>query len=274
MLTRVFGPIINSSPALKRAVWGRWYQFLARSYKNEDWTFMNYGYANLDGGDSAPPLYLQEGDEPDRHSILLYHRTVGDADLRGKDVLEVGSGRGGGSSFLARYHNPASMLGIDYSESAAALSSKRHTAPNLSFRQGDAENIPSPDASFDAVVNVESSHCYGSMERFLGEVVRVLRPGGQFLWVDMRPRGKFDETREQFRGAGLGMLQETEITGNVVHALDLVTDRKREAISKQVPKFLMPYFEDFAGVRGTRVYEALKAGDVQYWRCALQKPTD
>jgi ubiquinone/menaquinone biosynthesis C-methylase UbiE len=110
------------------------------------------------------------------------------------------------------------------------------------------------------------------MDRFLGEVVRVLRPGGQFLWVDMRPRGKFDETREQFRAAGLGMLQETEITGNVVHALDLVTDRKREAISKQVPKFLMPYFEDFAGVRGTRVYEALKAGDVQYWRCALQKP--
>ena len=60
--------------------------------------------------------------------------------------------------------------------------------PGLAFEVGDAERMPFPDASFDAVVNVESSHCYPSMPAFLSEVRRVLRPGGHFLYADLRPR--------------------------------------------------------------------------------------
>jgi SAM-dependent methyltransferase len=40
--------------------------------------------------------------------------------------------------------------------------------------------------SFDAVINVEASHCYPSLPRFLAEVARVLRPGGHFLYADVR----------------------------------------------------------------------------------------
>ena len=46
MLSNIFSPIISRSPALKRVVWKRWYQFLASGYKQEDWTFMNYGFAD------------------------------------------------------------------------------------------------------------------------------------------------------------------------------------------------------------------------------------
>jgi ubiquinone/menaquinone biosynthesis C-methylase UbiE len=46
--------------------------------------------------------------------------------------------------------------------------------------------MPFPDASFDAVINVESSHCYPSMGRFLSEVHRVLRPRGSLLFADLR----------------------------------------------------------------------------------------
>ena len=48
--------------------------------------------------------------------------------------------------------------------------------------QGDAQDLPFPDESFDAVINVEASHIYPNFERFLGEVARVLRPGGHFLY--------------------------------------------------------------------------------------------
>ena len=54
--------------------------------------------------------------------------------------------------------------------------------------QGDAQNLPFPDESFDAVINVEASHIYPNFERFLGEVARVLRPGGHFLYADFRNR--------------------------------------------------------------------------------------
>ena len=164
------------------------------------------------------------------------------------------------------------MIGVDFSEAAVAFSEKRHSLPNLSFKQGDAESLPFPDATFDAILNVESSHCYGSMEKFLSEVHRALKPGGYFLWTDMRPHAEREAVRAQFRAAGFEMRQETNITPNVVLALDQVKDRKQSTISKYVPKYLMPTFEDFAGVPGTRVYESLKRGDVEYWRCAMRKP--
>jgi ubiquinone/menaquinone biosynthesis C-methylase UbiE len=58
--------------------------------------------------------------------------------------------------------------------------------PGLDFVQGDAENLPFPDESFDAVLNVEASHANPRFPRFIAEVARVLRPGGHFLYADMR----------------------------------------------------------------------------------------
>ena len=50
----------------------------------------------------------------------------------------------------------------------------------------DSEDLPFPDDSFDAVINIESSHTYPNFSRFLAEVARVLRPGGHFLYTDVR----------------------------------------------------------------------------------------
>ena len=62
------------------------------------------------------------------------------------------------------------------------------------------------------------------------------------------------------------------ITPNVVRALELISERKRETIQRLVPRLLVPAVEDFAGVSGTRVYESLRAGVVEYPSCVLQKP--
>jgi ubiquinone/menaquinone biosynthesis C-methylase UbiE len=272
LLTSILGRLTASSPQLKRSLWKQWYEFLAGRFGHEDWTFMNYGYADPAEADGrVRGVTLDPADEADRCSIQLYHQVAAAVELRGRDVLEVGSGRGGGCSYIARYLQPRAILGVDYSDNAVSLSRERHSAPGLTFQQGDAENLPCADASFDAVLNVESSHCYGSMDRFVGEVARVLRPDGHFLWADMRPRGKFDEVREQFHRAGLEMGEAVNITPNVVHGLDRINDKKRAMISRHVPRFLVPHFEDFAGVSGKRVYNSLKAGEVEYWRCVAQK---
>jgi ubiquinone/menaquinone biosynthesis C-methylase UbiE len=270
MLTKIFGPLIQRSPALKRTIWRRWYEFLAGGYTQDDWTFMNYGFGETDPAATALPL--EPSDETDRFSIQLYHRVVGGVDLNGLDVLEVGSGRGGGSSYVARYLRPKSVLGVDYSDKAVELSEKRHSVCTLRFAQGDAEALPCADGAFDAVLNVESSHCYGSMEKFLSEVYRVLRPGGYFLWADMRGPNDIENTCKQFEDAGLNVIARTDITPNVVNGLDHVTERKQSTINRHVPRFLRHYFADFAGIPGTRVYESLRNGNVGYWCCAMQKP--
>src|SRR5438128_1941354 len=96
MLARIFVFLCRFAP-LKRMLWRSWYNFLARSYREGDWTFMNYGYVPPA---ATSPLALHPEDEPDRYCIQLYHFVASQADLIDKAVLEVGSGRGGGASFV------------------------------------------------------------------------------------------------------------------------------------------------------------------------------
>ena len=96
-------------------------------------------------------------------------------------MLEVGSGRGGGASYLSRYLRPRSVTGLDLSQKAVDLCNRHRKAPGLAFTRGDAQSMPFADSSFDAVVNIESSHCYPSMGKFLSEVHRVLRRAAAFF---------------------------------------------------------------------------------------------
>ena len=69
-------------------------------------------------------LPLAESDEPNRFHIQLYHRIATQADLRGKQVLEVGCGHGGGASYLMRTLRPASYTGLDLNPAGIAFCRK------------------------------------------------------------------------------------------------------------------------------------------------------
>jgi SAM-dependent methyltransferase len=266
MLGRVFITLC-ALPGFKKKLWRALYNYLARSQRSDDWTFMNYGYAAPDGN----TLPLEPSDEPDRHCIQLYYHVVGSLNLEQSTVVEVGSGRGGGASFIKRYLRPGQMIGVDLSINAVKLCKQRHSIAGLEFRVGDAESLPFDDASIDAVVNVESSHCYPSFEKFAGEVYRVLRPGGHFLYADFRDRASAETWRKALQGSGLSLLTETDITSNVLTALDRDNDRKLALIHRMVPKPLQPSFNDFAGMKGTVVYEGFRAGQLVYRSFVLQK---
>ena len=256
-------------PNLRRLLWHAVYEFLARTMKHEEWTFMNYGYAPVQPGDVD--LKLDGGDEPDRYHIQLYHHVAGAVGLHGMDVLEVGSGRGGGAAYICRALGPKSVTGLDLAGAAVALSRKLHTDPQLRFVQGSSDEMPFDDESFDAVVNVESSHCYGPLERFLSEVHRVLRPGGRLLFADFRSRAEIDALRNELKASGLALVSETVITPNVFRSLELDNRRKLELIER----FGAPvrrYFDRFAALQGTDMFEAFRTGENEYISCVLAKP--
>ena len=269
LLYRVFDALVASpSPVRKAIIWG-WYQTISIVDKGSV-PFMNYGYAPIDS--VAPPVELQPEDRTHHYSIELYRRVACAVDLRDKDVLEVGCGRGGGASFVARYLGPRSVTGLDFSGRAIAFCRQQYRSDGLSFRQGDAESLPFADNSFDAVLNVESSHCYNSMERFLNEVTRVLRPGGHFLFADIRLREAVPRLHEQLRASGLRVLEEECITPNVLRALELDSERKLALIERSTaPEVLRGRFRHFAGLKGSQVYRMFQAGEWQYMRFALQK---
>lgn len=250
----------------RRLAWRLCYELLAARVRTPDWAFMNYGYASAGG-----PV-LDPADEPDRLCIQLYEESLGGADLTGLAVLEVGSGRGGGASYLSRCRNTASMTGLDFSRRAVALSNRDRRGPALQFVWGDALAMPFADGAFDVVVNVESSHGYDSVERFLAEVHRVLRPGGRLYFADFRDQDGLAVLTGQLAASPLRLVSRSDLTAGVLAALEQDNDRKAELIDRLIPRLARRPFRRFAGLRGSNIYDALATGGLGYVRAELVKP--
>jgi ubiquinone/menaquinone biosynthesis C-methylase UbiE len=261
--------------AFKRFAWFKrlnakvTYELLAKRISAEEWQFMNYGYVP---NKHEPPVSLPDDPKVQKYPMQMYHYLAAKTPLKGKQVLEVGSGRGGGARYVAGSFQPASYTGMDIAQSAVDLANKIHQLPNLRFIQGSAENIPLSDNSMDVVLNVESCHAYGSVDKFLSEVKRVLKPGGYLLLVDFRDVKNMDLLRHQLQKSGLEFLEEEDIAPNVVKAMEAEDDMKKERIRTLFPTKWQKLFGEFAGVVGSRIHTNLKSGARLYHRFKLRKP--
>jgi ubiquinone/menaquinone biosynthesis C-methylase UbiE len=269
MLVRLIRKATDGSPRFRRIYSARLYQLLMRMFPDPGWTFMNYGYVDEELNPAALPL--DDEDEANRYPVQLYERVARAADWSGRTCLEIGCGRGGGSRYLMKTRAPRSLIGLDLSLDQVEFCRRRHDLPGLSFVQGDAEDLPFPPASFDLVINVESSHGYASMGRFADEVSRVLRPEGRLLWTDLRATHELPDIRAALARAGLEPTFEAEITGQVLAALDLTSDEKRRLIREGVPFWLRRFSRTFAGVRGAVSYEEMRAGVTTYFLGAYRR---
>lgn len=267
MLAKSFLFALRYAP-VRRLAWRPIYNFLAKKFPFDDWHFMNYGYVPFP---DEPVLALPANEEFTRYSIQLYHFLARKADLQGKQVLEVGSGRGGGAHHIAGYFQPASYVGMDIAEHAVAFCQAQHRLPNLKFTQGDAEHLPFPDNSFDVVINVESCHAYGSPPMFMEEVKRVLKPGGYFLITDIRLAQDMRQLKVQLQASGMDLLEEDDITDNVIRAIEMEEPIKEERMRRQIPPRYYPLFKEFAGGVNSEIHLSLKSRFRTYNRFVLQK---
>jgi len=267
MLSKLFLNL-TEYPWFRRMVWKPIYQTLASRFPNETWHFMNYGYVPFT---HEEPLELPEKELIHQYQIQLYHYLAVKTEIQGKDVLEVGSGRGGGARYIAQYLHPKSMTGMDLASNAVEFGNKTHKSPNLKYIEGNAENIPLPDECMDVVINVESCHAYGSVDNFLHEVKRVLRPGGHLVLTDLRGKPGMELLKNQLEASGLTMMDEDDITLNVVEAIEKEDDMKWRRIKDSIPKWLHGAFGEFGGVKGSQIHLQLKSRDLIYYRFLMVK---
>ncbi|MEO8765938.1 MAG: class I SAM-dependent methyltransferase [Ginsengibacter sp.] len=266
MIEQLFFKLIDY-PAFRRIFWKPVYETIAK-IKVEDWEFMNYGYVPFA---SETPLILREEDEINRYSLQLYHYLVSLLEVSGREILEVGSGRGGGANYIKKYLHPSKVTGLDIARNAVKLANQKYSREGLQFVQGNAEKLPFDNESFDVVINVESCHAYGSVPNFLKEVKRVLRPGGYFLCTDMRSPNGMQTLKNNLQATAMQLAIQEDITENVTRAIELEDSMKQKRISENIPKFFVKAFREFAGVKGSKIHEDLKSCSLVYHRFVVQK---
>jgi ubiquinone/menaquinone biosynthesis C-methylase UbiE len=226
---------------------------------------LNYGFSSEPENSAIP------ADEPEFYCLRLYEHTVRDTPLKGKDVLEVSCGRGGGASFISRAFEPRSYIGVDLSPENLKLANERAARPGLSFALGSAEQLDVPDRSCDVVINIEASHLYDDRNRFFAEVLRVLRPGGYFCYTD----GCWadDDCTEDLADAGFELTERLEITPNVLRALRKDSARRAALFDAMPDRNLREEYKNWGGVVGYRAYNRFEAGQTRYFSHRLRRPS-
>jgi SAM-dependent methyltransferase len=253
---------------IRKAIWQLWYPFLTRRLHGEEVLFLNYAYEE----NPAMNIPLAPDDEPNRACIQLYHHVAAQVDLRGKNILEVSCGHGGGAAYLVRTFQPKNYTALDLNSAGIKFCKQRHRVDGLNFVQGDAENLPFETNSFDAVINVEASHCYPNFPKFLAEVTRILRPGGHFLYADFRFSERIGEWEKDIAAAPLKILRTRNINAEVLLGMNRNSARSQELVARHLPKFLRALGSDFAGTKGSRIHNALKDGEFSYRSYCFEKP--
>ncbi len=272
-VSRLFFWLVKAFPRARKIAYGLLFDLIAAvTQKLSSVTIMNYGFADLEDG--AGTIELAPSEEPERYSLQLYDRVAGAARLRGRDVLDVSCGRGGGTRYILRYLGAGRVTGLDNCPGTIDFCRRIHRDPDLSFVHGEAEALPFDDGQFDAVVNIESSFCYGDMDRFLSEVRRVLKHGGHFAFADLRHSGEVTELLESLERSGLEILERADISRNVERALELDAARRADGVRRAIPPPLRAIFGTYAGVRGSRIPNLLERGDMVYLRFLLRKPNE
>lgn len=100
-------------------------------------------------------------------------------------LLDIGAGTGEMLRMLINARPDARYAGIDLSANMLKVAGEK-LGKSADLLQGDAENLPCPDRSFDIIICNDSFHHYPNPAKALGEFKRVLNPSGMLLISDYR----------------------------------------------------------------------------------------
>jgi ubiquinone/menaquinone biosynthesis C-methylase UbiE len=127
-----------------------------------------------------------------RQALPQLHEVIIGRDQRKLRLLDIGCGTGRFLDLVKQVWPRLPSLGLDLSE-PYIRHAKRHLSrwSRINLMVGNAESIPTPDASFDVVTSIFTFHELPPEVRrtIFGECARVLKPGGRLVLVDSLQRG-------------------------------------------------------------------------------------
>lgn len=156
---------------------------------------------------------------------------------KGDTVIDLGSGAGN-DCFVARHETgpEGKVIGIDFTP--IMIEKARHNAEklgynNVEFREGDIDAMPVGDNVADVIVSNCVLNLVPNKQKVIGEIHRVLKPGGHFSISDIVLVGNLPaalkEDAEMYAGCVAGAIQKSEY-------LQLITDRGFQNVTIQKEK--------------------------------------
>ena len=137
---------------------------------------------------------------------------------QGDTVIDLGSGAGN-DCFVARHETGAEgkVIGIDFTPAMiqkARINAEKMGYNNVEFREGDIDDMPVNDEVADVIVSNCVLNLVPNKEKVIGEIFRVLKPGGHFSIADIVLVGNLPEALKQdaemYAGCVAGAIQKTD----------------------------------------------------------------
>lgn len=104
-----------------------------------------------------------------------------------QSVLDIATGTGDLAISFSKFDIPR-IVGFDLSEGMLSIARKKvvkqKIADRIEFIQGDSENLPFDDNSFDAITVAFGVRNFENLEKGLSDILRVLKPGGIFVVLE------------------------------------------------------------------------------------------
>jgi len=219
---------------------------------------------------TSPKFYIKH-----LYPYYLVKRNAGN-----RVILDIGSGDGYGSSYLAEEADR--VIGIDCEEKSVEYARNKYTGDNLNFELMDATSLTFRDETFDIVCSFQMiEHVKEDMLlKYLSEISRVLKPSGVFYVstlnrdLAMKPGQPYDKNpyhEEEFNAAELRELllkvfPEVEMSGLHPSAKHRFFQRvKKTGLFKLFPEHLNPV---------ERFYESITLQDFRISKKNLEKALD
>jgi ubiquinone/menaquinone biosynthesis C-methylase UbiE len=153
-----------------------------------------------------------------RHKLMA-KQFIDNIPANGK-VLEAAPGPGYFCIELARLGN-YQITGLDISKSFVEIARKNAAEAGLKidFRQGNASDMPLADNTFDFTFCQAAFKNFSEPVKAIGEMYRVLRPGGISVIADLRRDAPAAEIEREVQGMGLGPINRFMVKWTFHHIL-------------------------------------------------------
>ncbi|MDL2221052.1 arsenite methyltransferase [Parabacteroides sp. OttesenSCG-928-N08] len=183
--------------------------------KQEVYNIMSDDYSTLDGYHEDADLGLGCG-LPTQYAGIK----------KGDTVIDLGSGAGN-DCFVAQAEvgDEGKVIGIDFSEpmiEKAKANAKKRGIQNVSFRQGDIEDMPVSAGRADVVISNCVLNLLPTKDRIFHEIYRVLKTGGHFCISDVVLNGeipeKLKQAAEMYVGCVSGAIPKTQYLEKIKEA--------------------------------------------------------